>query len=108
MTEAELQRAVFDLARRYGWVIFHTPDSRRVTARGCPDLICINERQSRLLFAELKTTKGRLRPEQVFWIDVLKAANVEVHVWRPEDLQSVIPAVLKPNRREDARPPAEH
>lgn len=99
MTEAELQKAVFDLAKRYGWVTFHVPDSRRVTARGCPDLIMINELQSRVMFAELKTAKGRLRPEQVFWIGVLEAANIEVHVWRPSDLVEVIPKVLRPRER---------
>lgn len=99
MTEAELQKAVMDLARRYGWITYHVPDSRRVTARGCPDLIMINELQSRAMFAELKTSKGKLRPEQVFWIGVLRAAKVEVHVWRPEDLTAAIPAALRPRSR---------
>ncbi len=96
MTEAELQAAVFDLARRYRWAVAHTPDSRRVTTRGVPDLIMINERQSRLLFAELKTAKGQLRPEQVFWLQVLKSAGVETAVWRPADLATVIPHTLRP------------
>jgi hypothetical protein len=96
VTEAELQRAVMDLARRYGWVTYHVPDSRRVTARGCPDLILINETQARMMFAELKTSKGKLRPEQVFWIGVLRSAGTEVHVWRPEDLTTAIPASLRP------------
>lgn len=96
MTEAELQRAVMDLARRYGWITYHVPDSRRVTARGCPDLIMINETQRRMMFAELKTSKGKLRPEQVFWIGVLKSAGIEVHVWRPDDLLETIPRALRP------------
>lgn len=100
MTEAELQKAVVDLARRYGWITYHVPDSRRVTARGCPDLIMINEAQARVMFAELKTAKGKLRPEQTFWIGVLKAAGIEVHVWRPDDLVEVIPKVLRPTRPE--------
>lgn len=99
MTEAELQVAVLDLGRRYGWVTYHVPDSRRVTARGCPDLIMINEAQSRVLFAELKNATGKLRPEQVFWLQVLKNAGIETHVWRPVDLQLVIPQVLKPKAK---------
>lgn len=59
----------------------------------------INEIQSRLMFAELKTSKGKLRPEQIFWIGVLRSAGVEVHVWRPEDLPVTIPASLKPRSR---------
>jgi hypothetical protein len=99
VTEAELQRAVLDLGKRYGWVSFHVPDSRRVTARGMPDLVMINEAQSRVLFAELKTTKGKLRPEQVFWLRVLGNAGVETAVWRPEDLIGVVPAALRPRSR---------
>lgn len=98
MTEADLQKAVLDLARRYGWVTYHVPDSRRVTARGCPDLIMINELQARVMFAELKTATGKLRPEQVFWIGVLEAAGIEVHVWRPGDLLDVIPRSLRPRK----------
>ena len=98
MTEADLQRSVMDLARRYGWVAYHVPDSRRATARGCPDLIMVNEGQTRVMFAELKTAKGKLRTEQVFWIGVLEAAGIEVHVWRPADLLDVIPRSLKPRR----------
>jgi hypothetical protein len=88
-----------DLARRYGWITYHVPDSRRVTARGCPDLIMINESQSRMMFAELKTSKGKVRPEQVFWIGVLRASGTEVHVWRPEDLPSTIPNTLRRRSR---------
>ena len=94
-----MQKAVVDLARRYGWLVYHVPDSRRATARGCPDLICLNESQARVMFAELKTEKGKIRPEQTFWIGVLKAAGIEVHVWRPSDLQETIPKVLRPPTR---------
>jgi hypothetical protein len=94
-----LQKAVLDLARRHGWVSFHVPDSRRVTVRGMPDLVMINELQSRLMFVELKTRTGKLRPEQVFWLRVLDSAGVETHVWRPEDLQSVIPFALRPTKK---------
>jgi VRR-NUC domain len=103
VTEAELQAAVMDLARRYGWITYHVPDSRRVTARGCPDLIMINEAQARVMFAELKAPKGKLRPEQTFWIGVLTAAGIEVHVWRPSDLAEVIPKILRPIKPERRR-----
>lgn len=95
MSESDLQASVMDLSRRLGWIVYHIPDSRRATARGVPDLIMINEAQSRVLFAELKTTSGKLRPEQMFWLHVLKNAGVETAVWRPEDLQYVIPNTLQ-------------
>lgn len=101
VTEAELQKAVVELARRFGWLVYHVPDSRRATARGCPDLICLNESQARVMFVELKTEKGKIRPEQTFWIGVLTAAGIEVHVWRPSDLQETIPKVLRPPARSE-------
>lgn len=99
MTEAEFQAAVVDLARRLGWVVYHVPDSRRVTARGCPDLVMIHERQRRLIFAELKSAKGRLSEEQALWLRVLKTAGVEAYLWRPTDLGQVIPRCLSPAHR---------
>lgn len=103
MTEAELQTAVIALAKRYGWIVYHVPDSRRATAKGCPDLIMINEKQSRVVFAELKTARGKLTPEQDLWLRVLAAAGVETAVWRPADLLS-IPGYLR-HRNGSLQPP---
>ena len=36
----------------------------------------------RLIFAELKSATGKLRPEQKAWIAVLAAAGAEVVVWQ--------------------------
>lgn len=94
MTEAQFQAAVIKLARTLGWRVFHVPDSRRVTERGMPDLTMIHEGQRRLVFAELKSAVGRLRPEQEVWLRVLREAGAEVHVWRPADLDEVVPAAL--------------
>ena len=94
MTEAQLQRAVIQVAERLGWTVYHVPDSRRVTARGVPDLLMINERQSRTLFAELKTRTGKLRPEQDTWLRVLAASGIETAVWRPADLPEEVPRRL--------------
>jgi len=98
MTEAQLQTAVMQLAERFGWVAYHVPDSRRVTARGCPDLILINERQRRVMFAELKSATGRLTEDQKFWLRVLASAGIETAVWRPADLSVEIPRRLRPGR----------
>lgn len=96
VSEAVFQRQVIELAKRFGWTVYHVPDSRRVTVRGCPDLIMINERQRRLMFAELKSATGRLTPEQKFWLRVLESAGVETAVWRPADLSREIPRRLRP------------
>lgn len=84
MTEDELQRAVIELARGLGWLVYHTHDSRRSQA-GFPDLVLV--RGDRVLYRELKSTAGRIRPEQQVWLDALAAAGADVGVWRPVDLE---------------------
>lgn len=84
--EREWQQQVIDLARMYGWLVYHTFDSRR-SEPGFPDLTLVH---SGVVFAELKTDRGRLSPAQEVWLSRLRAAGAEVHVWRPRDLDDVI------------------
>jgi hypothetical protein len=84
MSEADLQAAVVDLARRLGWLVFHDYDSRRSTP-GFPDLVCVHPRSGALIFAELKTARGKVTPEQDAWLRAL-AVRGAAFVWRPEHL----------------------
>jgi hypothetical protein len=87
MSEEQLQSAVVDLARVQGWRRFHDYDSRRNTA-GFPDLVLV--RPPRLIFAELKTQRGVVEPEQAEWItDLLACPGPEVYVWRPADWSTI-------------------
>lgn len=86
MTEAQFQTAVIELAKLNGYrLIYHTHDSRR-SQKGFPDLVLVSEHRGRALFRELKTTKGRLSPEQFDWIGSMQLAKLNAGVWRPEDL----------------------
>ena len=93
-TEAQFQAAVMDAAERQGWQAYHVPDSRRVTSPGFPDLVLAHPSRGRLVFAELKTNKGRLSEHQRQWLWALENAGAEVHVWRPVDWEGSITAVL--------------
>lgn len=62
-----------------GWRAYHTHDSRH-SAAGFPDLVLVRER---IVYAELKTTKGKLSPSQAAWMEALRAAGGEVYLWRP-------------------------
>jgi hypothetical protein len=85
VTEAQLQQAVIDVARFYGWLHYHTHDSRRSVA-GWPDLFLVHPRTGEIVVAELKATSGRVSHAQQEWIDAFAAAGVVVNVWRPSHL----------------------
>lgn len=85
MSERALQDAVLELAKRLGWLAYHTHDSRRSQA-GFPDLVLVHSRPPRLLFVELKRQRGQLRATQKIWLNALAAAGVRTATWRPGDL----------------------
>lgn len=86
-TEAQWQETVTEYATRKGWLWYHPNLSLRDEA-GFPDLVLV--RAGRLVFAELKTETGRVRPAQKAWIDALaEACTAAVYVWRPRDWDTV-------------------
>lgn len=107
MTEAELQAHVVELATMLGWTVNHVRRSiggrkqgwvTSTTLRGWPDLTLI--RPPRLVFAELKSDRGRLQPEQAQVLELLAAVpGVETFVWRPDDLDEIAATL---NRRRSA------
>ena len=88
-TEKEFQSRVVALAQGLGWRVYHAYDSRR-SEPGFPDLVMVRER---VIFAELKTDRGRLSQAQSEWLERLTGAGGEVYVWRPADWDAVL-AVL--------------
>lgn len=120
-SEAQLQRAILGLCgqldeglqRQYPGVpgmrllVHHETDSRK-TAAGWLDLTIAGP--GGLVIPELKREKGRLRPEQAVWLEVLEAAGVAAYVWRPSDwvagaIQNELHRIARPIRR-PAAPPA--
>ncbi|MFL6138819.1 MAG: VRR-NUC domain-containing protein [Frankiaceae bacterium] len=89
-SETQWQGVVVGVGKFYGWVVYHTYDSRRSHA-GWPDLVLAGH--GRVLFAELKARTGRLSRAQRMWLGLLRAAGLEVAVWRPADLDDVVAAL---------------
>jgi hypothetical protein len=105
ITERDFQATVIDLARTYGWIVGFTYDARK-SEPGEPDLRMV--RPPRVIFAELKTVKGRLTrgrwnksgnrwlPGQDEWQDALTLCpGIEYYLWRPDGLDGEIERILR-------------
>jgi len=105
ITEKDFQATVIDLARTYGWIVGFTYDARK-SEPGEPDLRMV--RPPRVIFAELKTVKGKLTkgrwnksanrwlPGQDQWGEVLsECPGVEYYLWRPDGLDGEIERILR-------------
>lgn len=96
LTEKQFEGQVKDLAKLYGWKYYHTWRSIHSPA-GFPD--CVMVRPPRLIFAELKSEKGKATPEQKGWLDILTELEsclspesdlmLEVYLWRPSDFDAI-------------------
>ena len=88
LPEEDFRRQVEDLAALYGWKVHHEFRTDKRTPGGWPDLVlCKGER---LIVAELKKENGRLSLKQRDWLIALDATPVEVALWRPSDMQTII------------------
>ena len=87
ITERDLTSYVRDVAAALGWRRYHTWLSKHSPA-GFPDEVLL--RSPRLVFAELKSETGTLRPEQAAWLsDLAQVPGVETYLWRPSDMEAI-------------------
>ena len=87
MTERELQSAIEKIAKMYGWLYYHTYNSRR-SQKGFPDLVLVRGRE--VIFAELKSATGQLSLEQYQWRAALELSSARYYLWRPGDLDDIV------------------
>ena len=84
-------------AAAFGFSPYHTHDSRR-SHPGWPDLVLIDPlKQKRVIFAEIKTEKGKVTPEQQWWINSLVACGQEAYIWRPSQWDDIIATLREIN-----------
>ena len=79
MKESTFQAQIIALAKKLGWFVYWTHDSRG-SPEGFPDLVLVKDA---VLFVELKTDTGRLSEAQRLWQSRLKKAGCYHDVWRP-------------------------
>lgn len=88
------------LAQSYGWYCFHDNDSRRNQA-GFPDLFLVHPDRG-VLFIELKTETGRVRPAQRDVLRMLRKAGQRAFIVRPrhrDDLEALLQGKDVPDDR---------
>ena len=111
MLERDFQRWVIEVARALGWQVYHVPAPMQwdssgrgrgfVGARdaaGLPDLILVGK--TKVIFAEVKGTKGKPSDKQVSFVDsvnALRSRTVTAYLWWPGD-EDEIEEVLKSDR----------
>ena len=87
MSEKEFAQLVVDLAQFKGWKVYRTWNSLHSPA-GYPDLTMT--RNGRIIFAELKTEKGKVSASQQAWLDKLgECEGVACVLWRPSHWEAV-------------------
>jgi hypothetical protein len=89
------------LCRLLGLRWYHPWNSKH-SVGGWPDLAIAGP--DAILFAELKSQRGRVSPAQREWIAALERAGQRVCVWRPVqflsgEIQRELAALAKPERR---------
>ena len=92
-SEADFLQSVLELAKLKGWLCFHSYDSRKSCGAGFPDLCMV--RISRLVYAELKSEKGKVTTAQQEWLSALEATGkCEVYTWKSSEVGGLM-EVLK-------------
>ena len=103
IAERELQATIIEACETLGLRVFHVHDARRevqgrsgrrlvgdAQAAGYPDLTIAGN--GRTVWAELKSGRGKLEPEQAEWLDMLPAH--QSYVWQPRDLDLALRIVV--------------
>lgn len=110
-SEAVFQAQVIRLAKMNGWMVFHprkiqSHDGKWMTAIqgdvGFPDLVFAHRLRG-LIFAELKSSVGRIDPQQARWLEELVLAGAEAYIWRPRDLQDIADRLGRKSDSENRR-----
>lgn len=90
LTEKQFQSQIVQLAKLFGWMVYHTHDSRR-SEPGFPDLILL--RRDQFIVAELKVGKNKPTPDQHRWLNAFRNVQASVFVWTPNDWQEIQAAI---------------
>ena len=110
MIELDQKNTIVNFARNCGWLVHHDLPSQRANGSwatatqgdsGYPDLVLVHPGNltqnvpASIIYAELKTQRGKLTTGQQQWLDALQAAGQTAVVWRPTDLPDVLKKLFR-------------
>ena len=93
VSERLFQYKVEQIARMNGWQVFHPaphqvrPGVYRTDGKGFPDLVLAHKSRG-LIFAELKTERGKVSPQQKIWALAI-TPWAEWYLWRPSQIDAI-------------------
>jgi len=94
ISESSFQAQVKALAFQFGWSLHHSQPSMTRTGRyittgsaGFFDIVMAHEPRG-LIFAELKTEKGKPTEAQLHWMRTVHP-HAECYLWRPSDINFI-------------------
>lgn len=93
MTEDDYVRRIIDTAHLYGWRVTHFRPARtdkgwRTALQGDGGFVdLVLAKHGAVLHVEVKTDKGRVRPDQLEWA---KEIGPTYRLWRPKDWDQVL------------------
>jgi hypothetical protein len=93
--EKQLQRTVEQVLTTLGFLWFHDRSLQHATVRstnpGFPDICAVHPVSGVLVFIELKSERGRMRPAQLEWKDALERSNaIYIGPVKPSELTDLI------------------
>lgn len=109
MLEADLVKAILDVARILGWRSAHFRPAMtkhgwktavQGDGKGWPDIVLVGH--GRILYREVKCGRNTLSADQAEWIRALEQAGADVGVWHERDWQDgLVEAELRRGTRHE-------
>ena len=91
-TESQIQADIQEYLRYNGWFVFKIHQQGKFCYKGITDLIAVKD--GKTLFCEVKNDKGKLRPEQIkFMDDILEHGGTHIVARSIDDVRNIIKAV---------------
>lgn len=85
--ETDFRESIQGFAKLFGWMYYHTHDSRR-SPEGFPDLVLV--KPPRFIVAECKVGDNKPTQQQEDWLSASAACpGVETYLWYPDDWDEI-------------------